>query len=381
MWLAGDLESCQDIASTLTGLGAANVVTAVEHDALPEGSVMAACGILTTSTWSRLRHASAEGPQPVRNSSWPWGLPWLTDGDRREVEKSNNQLRNVLAVLQKARDRSPSAVLMFWHPEDLGRARLGRPASPWQLREVRRWANREGLHRAALFQCAFNTNSQRLPMAVLFSHPFSHPDLHPGWPIFRGEANDHYIGPLPRRCACHEPQHTRQTTGTNQELRRTTGSGILIGTVNGILAPMMGLARHAESALLRKGRVQDRLHASLSEPPVKHTVIDHHIDLNLSHFSLSSPGADSSGSEVTLVQEVSDFDNCIGAASGSEGHADLGWDIDTMNIITIDPIAAVPAAGLPHSSEGCEFTATADEAQWKAAATLLIIIGTGIQHS
>ncbi len=375
VWLAGDLESCQEIASTLTGLGATNVFTAVEHDALPEGSVMAACGILTTSTWSRLRHGSAGGPQPVRNSSWPWGLPWLTDGDRREVEKSNNQLRNVLAVLQKARDRSPSAVLMFWHPEDLGRAKLGRPSSPWQLREVRRWANREGLHRAALFQCAFNTSSHRLPMAVLFSHPFSHPDLHPGWPIFRGEANDHYIGPLPRKCACPDPQHTRQTTETNRELRRTSGSGILIGTINMILAPMMGLARDAESALLRKGRGQDRLHFSCDEPRIKDPIINHHIDANFAHSSFSSLGSDSSGSEVTLVQEVSDFEYCTGGASDSEGHAGLSWDVDTMNLITIDhPITVASAAGYPQNSEFGEVPGIADEALREAAATLLKIM-------
>ncbi len=226
VWLAGDLASCQEIASALTGLGATEVFTSVRHDALPEGSVAAACGVLTTSTWSRLRHASMEGPPPVRNSSWPWGLPWLTDGDRREVEKSNDQLRNVLAVLQRARERSPSAVLTFWHPEDLGRARFGRPASPWQLREVRRWANREGLHRAALFQCAFELSRHRLPMAVLFSHPFSHPHLHLGWPMFRGAANDRYIGPLPHKCACADPQHAHRTTETSLELRKTVGSGI-----------------------------------------------------------------------------------------------------------------------------------------------------------
>ncbi len=359
MWLAGDLASCQEIASTLTGLGATNIFTAVEHDALPEGSVAAACGILTTSTWSRLRHGSMEGPQPVRNSSWPWGLPWLTDGDRREVEKSNDQLRNVLAVLQRARDRSPSAVLTFWHPEDLGRARYGRPASPWQLREVRRWANREGLHRAALFQCAFETNSHKLPMAVLFSHPFSHPHLHPGWPMFRGEANDHYIGPLPRQCACPDPHHTRQSTESRQELRKTVGSSILIGTIKTILAPIMGISQ--TSALLRKGRGKDRLHFSIDEPRIKDPIINH-----FTSSSSSSSGADSSGSEATLVQEVSDFDHCTGGASDSEGHAGLSWDVTTMHHISIDHPIIASAAGRPLEIQDYEVPGTADEAQRKS---------------
>ncbi len=291
------------------------VIGDVRRDSLPQGPVAAAIGTLTNSTWSRLRHASPHGPQPVRNANWPWGLPWLTSGDRREVEAANDQLRNVIAVLQRARERTPSACLSFWHPEDLGGARLGRPSSPWQLREVRRWANQQGLHRAAVFQCAFEQSKHRLPVAVLFSHPFAHPHMHPGWPTFRGLGNDQYLGPLPGKCTCQVDAHSAQPRDDRDKLRKADGSVLLRGTITQILLPMIGIKTgFGKSALLRKGRqASDQLTALLTP-------------------SCSS----SSDSDDTLVQEVSDFDNGTGGVPSTEGYGHLGWDIDTINHININ---------------------------------------------
>ncbi len=314
VWLAGDKATCHEIACILRAQCDMEVFGEVMSDSLPDGPVAAAVGVLTTTTWSRLRHASPQGPQPVRNANWPWGLPWLTPGDRREVEAANDQLRNVLSVLQGARERSPSACLAFWHPEDLGGARLGRPASPWQLREVRRWANQEGLHRAAVFQCAFERSIHRLPIAVLFSHPFGHPQLHPGWPTFRGLGNDQYLGPLPNKCSCQDQAHSSQRQETRSQLRKTDGSVLLKGTVMQILIPMIGLkARFGKSALRRKGRYTSDQLTKL----------------------LTASCSGSSDSEDTLVQEVSDFDDCTGGVPNTEGHGHIGWDIDTMNRINI----------------------------------------------
>ncbi len=108
---------------------------------------------------------------------------------------------------------------------------------------------------------------------------------------------------------------------------------------------MLGIAHGAESALLRKGRTTDRLYHS-----IKPGITD------------SSQGSDSSGSEATLVQEVSDFDNGTGDASDSEGHNFLNWDITTKHHINIDNHITA-GAGYPRDLMDTVATYTAAQAQ------------------
>ncbi len=295
--------------------GVTNIAIGVRWDDLPSGSVAAAVGVISASTWARSRHLSERGPQPVRNAQWPWGLPWLTEGDRRQVEGSNDQLRNLLGVLHRARARSPAVHLSLWHPEDLGGARLGRPASPWQLREIRQWANREGLHRAAFFQCAYQRHRFPLPMAVLHSHPFRRRHIFAGWPQFRGRGNDCYIGPLPRACACSEP-HESSPALKHAELRRADGGLLLEGSISRVTLPLMGIVG-SESTLLRKGVKKGRLLHDRSGS--RH----------------GSSQASSTDSETTYLPEVSDFDEAADLTN-PEDQMRIAWDLPTADIIDLN---------------------------------------------
>ena len=154
------------------------------------------------TTWSRLRHNSRVGQQPVRSMAWPWGLPTLGTVDREKVEEANRCLRHCLSVLGRARERTFATDFLLFHPEDFGRSTTGTPASIWQLRDVRLLANELKLHRSALFQCWSGPSISPAPLGILSSksHPFKRALR--GWPRFVSRQRIDYRGPLPRRCDC-----------------------------------------------------------------------------------------------------------------------------------------------------------------------------------
>ena len=130
------------------------------------------------------------------------GLPWLKTRQRTAVETVNAELRATLKVLQTARETSSSVILSLFHPEDRGKAECGRPASPWQLSELREWPRRNGLHRAAFWMCAFGRTVWPQPTGCLTSHPVKLRGLHRGWPVCRSTHNEVYLGPLTQTCHC-----------------------------------------------------------------------------------------------------------------------------------------------------------------------------------
>ncbi len=173
----------------------------VDAAALPQGPVHALLAVLTYKTWARSRHVSVKGPTFVREAAFPWGLPTLSVGQRSEVETANDQLRAVFSVIQTVWINHPECQVLFCHPEDLGEAPLGWPASPWQLPELKQWARRRGALRAALFQCEFGAEIRSNPIGLLCSEPQSSNNMHRGWTKHRGTDN-RYLGPLPARCNC-----------------------------------------------------------------------------------------------------------------------------------------------------------------------------------
>ena len=172
-------------------------------------------GLTSNATWARSRHRTNAGPSAIRSAQWPWGFPWLDDRQRNEVEAANNELREILFEFNLCNANSPSVRAMYLHPEDLGRADKGIPASPWQLPEVRKWSGKTGLVRLAGYQSEIAALTQdsspkhRFPVGLLTNTPLG---LHPwkqGWPTHQ---DGRYAGPLPHQCSCglvHQPAKQR----------------------------------------------------------------------------------------------------------------------------------------------------------------------------
>ncbi len=168
---------------------------------LPEGPVHAAFATIDYGTWARGRHQSPNGPPILRNSEFPWGLPSLRGNARASIEQENRRLREVLRLLRHINTEYPEAKIFFAFPEHLGAATRGCPASPWTLRELRRWASKEGWCRYALYQCELDDELRRFPLGLLTSETFNSNRCHRGWPKFRAQ-DGKYVGPLPAECIC-----------------------------------------------------------------------------------------------------------------------------------------------------------------------------------
>ena len=226
---------------------------------------------------------------------WPWGFPWLGEGDGRATEAANEELRETFAVLHQGRGLAPATRLAFFHSEDLGAAAGGRPASPWQLRELRAWANAHGLDRGAFFQCRLGPHENPLPTGCLLSHPISSSEIKRGWPIFRGDANEMYIGPLPKLCQFSLSPHSESFTDIP---RKTTGSLLGADFISWFISD--SLVSDSKARLLRKGPGMARLHMETAAE-------QQHSDTS---------------SETTWLDEASDFEK-LDTALDSTGDMDL----------------------------------------------------------
>ncbi len=191
----------------------------------PDGEVDIVMGCLTTSTWSRARHVTPKGPPPLRSSDWPWGFPWLSAAHRETVEEANDQFHDVLNTLRRICQSFPGVHAFFFHPEDLGVAELGRPASPWQLPLLRDLAREFHMIRMAVYQCEFGESSRPAPMGILATQPLLGRRFARGWPLFRGQRGQQYIGPLADTCTCGLI-HQRRADLTTNALQMARG-GIL----------------------------------------------------------------------------------------------------------------------------------------------------------
>ncbi len=217
IWTVGEAGLAAELRGKLTEAikGAhASLEFVVRHltnvDDLPDEQVNVVIGAIATRTWSRSRHVSPKGPPPLRSADWPWGFPWLSPSHRAVVDDSNSQLKAVLHVLADTCFTHPSARVIFLHPEDLGGAELGRPASPWQLTVLRDLARQHGLLRYACYQCEFGPSPRPAPLGILSSEPLPTKLLARGWPFFRGDGEQDYLGPLTDRCNCHSPHDNNQ---------------------------------------------------------------------------------------------------------------------------------------------------------------------------
>ncbi len=175
----------------------------------PSVSTLLCCP--TTSTWSRSRRRGTRGPPPTRSATWPWGVPWLSPGHRDSTEHDNDSLRLCISVADCVLEYSAITLLAF--PEQYGSTDGDRPASPWDLREVREWASKRSLWRIAFRQCELGPSARPRPTGALINASLRHASFYYGWPDLhrRDDGTWRYQGPLPHQCSCQQP-HERDST-------------------------------------------------------------------------------------------------------------------------------------------------------------------------
>ncbi len=166
----------------------------------------------------------------------------------------NDSLRKLFKLMSTCVERSPSTHLVLLHPEDLGPAESGIPASIWQLPEVRLWANHWGLKRYSTHQCSFGKSKWPFPLGVLSSHPLPHKLFRPGWPMFDRESG-RYVGPLPKRCNCPPGSHARDADYSGRNLRERPPSLIQPSLLKFMSSLMLNIPQNDDAAteLSRQG--------------------------------------------------------------------------------------------------------------------------------
>ena len=194
------------------------------------------------NTWSRAVWANTLGPRPIRNSLHPLEFPWLSHSNKVKADNANMLVSFAVAVLEaaaRARDRGHNVVAMLEHPEDLGQAHRGHPASIWQLPQVRS-LRRLGFKSVALFQCSFGTDYSE-PTRLLSNATNAKSLGWEGWPVkdFRWK----YLGPLPIQCG-HRHLH-RLVRRPGDTSLATSPIAAYPKHLNGIIAH--GLHRRASS--------------------------------------------------------------------------------------------------------------------------------------
>ena len=125
---------------------------------------------------SRAVFANTDGPRPIRDFWNPRGMPTLTAEERILADESNTLLDFAVQAVQAAAKASeaatswriPRAVMEF--PEDLGEAKLGIPASAWQLDSLKLTGDM-GMTRGAIFQCEWDEIDYQKPTGLLTSIP------------------------------------------------------------------------------------------------------------------------------------------------------------------------------------------------------------------
>ena len=165
-------------------------------------------------TWSRVRHKSNAGQDPLRSRSLPRGIPSLSPDAQSKVLLDNVHFKYAAWILecsQVCERANVGSILLFL--EDPG-GHHG-PASVWQLREFQVLECDHDARRGAGFLCQLAHAEQKRPLGILTTLAALHSDLCMGWPKFVLDQNDlRYVGPLPRDCGClaqHSPMLGQNT--------------------------------------------------------------------------------------------------------------------------------------------------------------------------
>ena len=166
------------------------------------------------NTHSRLLHANAWGPVPVRDRWHPAGFDHLGDKDRERCHRTNVLMDRALEAC-KTLDAAKAAYLLEF-PEDLGRCKSGAvPASLWQLESFQELLRQTSGKTAAFFQC-WLLQTLAKPTRVAGTLPLDAFLVHSGMPQFSSEWV--YTGPLPKYCG-HKHEDTMVKSNINSKFR------------------------------------------------------------------------------------------------------------------------------------------------------------------
>ena len=136
---------------------------------LPQGQLHILVLVPALQTWARLPYLNKRGQPPVRSAEFVWGLPQEQHDNQRfeTTAESNREVLNSIELLDAALYHSPAVVSFLLHPEDLGYCGEARPASMWQLSELRQLALKHGMFRSAKYQCECGESEFRAPIGIL----------------------------------------------------------------------------------------------------------------------------------------------------------------------------------------------------------------------
>ncbi|CAE7041883.1 unnamed protein product [Symbiodinium sp. CCMP2592] len=152
-----------------------------------------------------IRHQElSQGNNKAESEAWPTGFP-LSDDNRIKVEKANSLFQRCLEAASACASAGGSFVLES--PEDLGATKDGeRPASFWQLPQVRDLQVQHNATTWAYFRCAFGAPTAKPSRFLCNSERLKH--QLPPYSIWRTfDAEGRYVGPLPPRCPrSHHPK-------------------------------------------------------------------------------------------------------------------------------------------------------------------------------
>ena len=185
----------------------------------------------------------------------------------RKLQPQTQWFRLCLQVLELI--EKSGFTIYFWleHPEDLGsvssyrrRARRMwfarvdtkiRPASIWQLPQLRRLLQLPGALTRVFHQCAFGADSPK-PTRVFTDLAYFGSLGYSSWPQL-----DHYgayAGPLPRQCACGRP-HQQLISKNSKGDFKTTAAAAYPPAMDEFLATALWFAvqAHSSSFLKRAG--------------------------------------------------------------------------------------------------------------------------------
>ena len=188
------------------------------------------------NTHSRARHSNRRGPPPLRDHANPRGFTHLRGADRTRCDEANALVDFSWAAVEAALSvRHPDAWrrtrVVLEHPEHLGEARLGCPASIWH--PPRRLFTFDGdeAHRWAVFQCQFGDLPYMKPTGLLSDCPTFGNFAHCDWPSFHSgrrfgrQTSFLYSGPLPGGgTQCGHSHHSSLERRPGDKHFKTTGT-------------------------------------------------------------------------------------------------------------------------------------------------------------
>eukprot|EP00434_Breviolum_minutum_P032699 symbB.v1.2.028918.t1/scaffold3103.1/size63517/1 len=144
------------------------------------------------------------------------GFPWLSNKQKEVVEFANYFVRQTIQACYVA--SASRTKFLVEHPEDLGAVAKERPASVWQLEEMRQMVLDTGATTWAVFQCQYGGLTPK-PTRFVSNIQDAKKVKFNKWPSFSKDGQ--YLGPLPYSCG--HRWHVKKLIGKSKDGRFQTG--------------------------------------------------------------------------------------------------------------------------------------------------------------